>query len=252
MNVLAVIPARGGSKSIPRKNLADVAGRPLIAYVIDAAHGAKQVDRTIVTTDDPEIAAVAREAGAETPFERPAELGEDGVDLVTVVRHAMLEMDRLGFRAEIVASVQPTSPFLEASDVDAAIEKLQETGADSVASMQAVLHEHPYWVKKLDGDRVKPFGSGTNESYLQRQDLPPAYIFDGILRELGSVGEQIEERLSQLGEIGVHLAEVVSIVLHELVVVLLDHRQSGHHYFVQNLTKIERLREQFHAPGLDL
>ena len=101
------------------------------------------------------------------------------MDLVTVVRHAMLEMDRLGFRAEIVASVQPTSPFLEASDLDAAIEKLHETGADSVASMQAVLHEHPYWVKRLDGDRVKPFGSGTNESYLLRQDLPPAYIFDG-------------------------------------------------------------------------
>jgi CMP-N-acetylneuraminic acid synthetase len=90
-------------------------------------------------------------------------------------------MDALGFRAEAVLSAQPTSPFLDGSDFDAMVEKLESTGADSVASVHAVEHEHPFWVKRLEGDRVCPFNEYTNESYLQRQDLPPAYIYDGAL-----------------------------------------------------------------------
>lgn len=181
MNVLAVIPARGGSKSIPRKNLADVQGRPLLSYIIAAARSARRIDRCLVSTDDEEIAAVARAEGAEVPFVRPAALGADEVGLVPVVRHAMQEMDGLGFRADIVVSVQATSPFLEGKDIDDAIEKLEATGSDSVASVHAIAHEHPFWVKKLDGDRVLPFNEYTNESFLQRQDLPPAYIFDGAV-----------------------------------------------------------------------
>lgn len=179
MRVLAVIPARGGSKSIPRKNLADVNGRPLLSYVIEAARRARRVDRCLVSTDDEEIAAVAEAGGAEVPFLRPTELGADEVGLVPVVRHAMLAMDALGFRADVVVSVQATSPFLEGKDIDDAIEKLEATGSDSVASVQAVEHEHPFWVKKLEGDRVLPFNEYTDESFLQRQDLPAAYIFDG-------------------------------------------------------------------------
>ena len=179
MKVLGVIPARGGSKSIPRKNLADVNGRPLLSYVIEAAHRARRLDRCLVSTDDEEIAAVARAEGAEVPFLRPAALGADEVGLVPVVRHAMLSMDDLGFRADVVVSVQATSPFLESKDIDDAVEKLETSGSDSVASVQAIDHEHPFWVKKLDGDRVLPFNEYTNESFLQRQDLPAAYIFDG-------------------------------------------------------------------------
>ena len=179
MKVLAVIPARGGSKSVPGKNLADVNGRPLVSYVVDAARRAERLDRVVVSTDDDAIAKEAEKWGAEIPFRRPAELATDDVSIIPVVEHAMREMDRTGFSADVVVSLQPTSPFLEAEDMDRAVAKLEETGADSVVSVQPVAHEHPFWVKKLDGDRVVSFNEYTNESFLQRQDLPPAYIYDG-------------------------------------------------------------------------
>jgi len=179
MKVLGVIPARGGSKSIPRKNLADVNGRPLLSFIIEVAQEAEELDRLVVSTDDEEIATVARKWGADVPFLRPPELATDEVDLVSVVRHAMQEMDRLGFVADAIVSLQPTSPFLESDDIDLAIQKLEDTGADSVASVLPIDHEHPFWVKRLFGDRVLPFNEYTDESYLQRQDLPPAFIFDG-------------------------------------------------------------------------
>ena len=179
MKVLGVIPARGGSKSIPRKNLADVNGRPLLSFIIEVAQEAKELDRLVVSTDDEEIATVARKWGADVPFLRPPELATDEVDLVSVVRHAMQEMDRLGFVADAIVSLQPTSPLVESDDIDLAIQKLEDTGADSVASVLPIDHEHPFWVKRLFGDRVLPFNEYTDESYLQRQDLPPAFIFDG-------------------------------------------------------------------------
>lgn len=181
MNVLAVIPARGGSKSIPRKNLMDVAGRPLISYVIEAALAAKRLDRVIVSTEDAEIGEVARKWGAETPFVRPPELATDEVSLIPVIQHALKQMDDLGFRADLVMSVQGTSPLLEGGDLDRCIERLVSTGAESVATLQKIEHEHPFWAKRLTDDRVEPFGDLTNETYLQRQDLPPAYIFDGAI-----------------------------------------------------------------------
>lgn len=181
MKVLAVIPARGGSKSIPRKNLADVAGRPLIAWAIAAARGARRLDRVVVSTEDEEIAETARRWGAEVPFVRPPELATDTVSLIPVVQHALRAMDGLGFRAEAVVSLQATSPGLEGEDIDAAVTKLEEAGADSVVTVARIEHEHPYWAKRLEGDRVRPFSAETNESYLQRQDLPPAWVFDGAI-----------------------------------------------------------------------
>src|SRR5258708_36189586 len=178
MKVLAVIPARGGSKSIPRKNLVDVAGRPLIAWAIGAAREANRLDRVIVSTEDEEIAETARKWGAEVPFVRPPELATDTVSLIPVVQHALKAMDGLGFRADAVVSMQGTSPRPRGADLDAAVTKLEESGADSVATVLKVEHEHPYWAKRLEGDRVRPFSAETNESYLQRQDLPPAYVFD--------------------------------------------------------------------------
>ena len=181
MNVLAVIPARGGSKSVPRKNLVDVAGRPLVSWVIEAALAARRLDRVVVSTEDAEIAETARKWGAEVPFERPQELATDEVSLIPVVQHALAEMDRLGFRADVVVSLQGTSPLLEGVDIDAVVDKLETSGADSAVTVQRIEHEHPYWAKRLDGDRVQPFSQETDETYLQRQDLPPAYIFDGAI-----------------------------------------------------------------------
>ena len=179
MQVLGVIPARGGSKSVPRKNLAPVEGRPLLAYVVDAARSAKRLERFLVSTEDEEIAQVAKELGAEVPFRRPHELARDEVSIVPVARHAMEAMDRLGFRADAVLSLQATSPFLEGEDIDRAIETLETSGGDCVCSVERIEHGHPYWVKRLEGDRILPFNDASNDSYLQRQDLPPAYILDG-------------------------------------------------------------------------
>ena len=181
MKVLAVIPARGGSKSIPRKNLADVAGRPLIAWAIGAAREAKRLDRVAVSTEDEEIAETARRWGAEVPFVWPPERATDTVSLIPVVQHALAAMDGLGFRADVVVSMQATSPGLRGADVDAALAKLEDSGADSVATVLRIEHEHPYWAKRLEGDRVRPFSTETSETYLQRQELPPAYVFDGAL-----------------------------------------------------------------------
>ena len=178
MKVLGVIPARGGSKSIP-KNLAEVNGRPLLSFIIEAARAARRLDRVVVSTEDEEIATEAKRWGAEVPFVRPQELATDEIGLVPVAQHAMREMDQLGYVADVVVSVQATSPFLEGEDIDGAIAKLEATDADSVASVQPIDHEHPYWVKRLEDDRILPFNEYTNETFLQRQDLPPAYIYDG-------------------------------------------------------------------------
>ena len=179
MNVLGVVPARGGSKSIPRKNLAELDGRPLLGYIVGAARDARTLDRLVVSTEDEEIADVARGLGAEVPFRRPEALAGDEVSLIPVVQHAARAMDELGFVSDVVVSIQATSPFLESGDIDAAVEKLLASGADAVASVEAIERQHPYWVKRLEDDRVLPFNETTDDSFLQRQDLPPAYIFDG-------------------------------------------------------------------------
>lgn len=158
-----------------------VSGRPLLAYIVDAATSAARVDRVVVSTEDEEIGRAAEALGAEVPFQRPPELATDDVSIVPVVRHAMEAMDALGFRSDVVISLQATSPFLEAEDIDRALEKLEATGADCVASVERIEHAHPYWVKRLDEDRILPFNESSDDSYLQRQELPPAYILDGGL-----------------------------------------------------------------------
>lgn len=182
LRVLAVIPARGGSKSIPEKNLQRLGGRPLIYHCITNALKAKTLNRVIVSTDDSLIAREAEKAGAEVPFLRPAELSTDTVSLIPVIIHAVkFCRDKEGWSPDIVASIQPTSPFLQAEVIDEAVNVLLKGEAVSVATLKQVLHEHPYWMKKFENGRVLPFSNLTNESYLQRQDLPPAYIYDGTL-----------------------------------------------------------------------
>lgn len=180
MKILGVIPARGGSRTVPRKNLQRIAGRPLIAYAIGAALKSKLLDRVIVSTEDEEIAKVARKYGAEVPFMRPKELARDNVSLIPVIQHAMRYLENVGWKADVIVSIQPTSPLIEATDIDLAIDKLVKTGCDSVVSVCRIVHGHPYRALKLNGDRVVPFVK-KGQRYLQKQDLPPFYIFNGAL-----------------------------------------------------------------------
>lgn len=178
--VLGVVPARGGSRGIPRKNLKMLAGKPLIAYILEAALQAKTLDRVIVSTEDEEVAAVAREYGVEVPFLRPKDLARDEVSLIPVVKHAMEYLDNQGWRANIVVSLQPSSPLTEPADIDNAVNKMIETGCDSVVSVYQIERQHPYWAMKLDEDRLIPvYPEGFR--FLQRQELPPLYVLVGAI-----------------------------------------------------------------------
>ncbi len=167
MNVLAVVPARGGSKGIPRKNLRILAGKPLIWYIISAAKKAKRVDRVVVTTEDEEIALVARRFGAEV-VHRPPELAGDAVPLDPVVDHAVREVEASGFKADIVLTLQPTSPLLKPESIDRAVEILARGEAETVISV--IDRTHLYWTVDEEG-RYKPL----YKERLNRQYLPPLY-----------------------------------------------------------------------------
>lgn len=181
MRILGVIPARGGSKTIPRKNLSLLAGKPLLAYALEAALKSKLLDRVIVSTEDEEIARVARSYGAEAPFVRPKELARDEVSIIPVVQHAMKCLgESEGWIADIIASIQPTSPLVETTDIDSAIDKLIKTGCDSVVSVCRIVHGHPYWAIRLEGDRAIALDKRGYE-HLQKQDLPVFYMPNGAL-----------------------------------------------------------------------
>jgi CMP-N-acetylneuraminic acid synthetase len=161
MRTLGVIPARGGSKGIPGKNLRLLAGRPLLAYTADAARGSRRLSRVVLSTDDEATAAAGRSLGLEVPFLRPADLAADDSPMLPVLRHAVEALSASGFEADAVVLLQPTSPLRRAEHIDAAIELLEATGADSVVSVVEVPHQfNPVSVMTLEGDRLKPFVPG--------------------------------------------------------------------------------------------
>jgi CMP-N-acetylneuraminic acid synthetase len=142
MHVLAVIPARAGSKGIPGKNIRPLNGRPLLAYSVDAARESRTVTRVVVSTDDEEIARVAREAGAEVPFLRPAALAGDAVPMLDTLQQVVAALKSAdAYCPDIIVLLQPTSPLRTAAHVDAAVTLLLETSADSVVSVVDVPHQ---------------------------------------------------------------------------------------------------------------
>jgi CMP-N-acetylneuraminic acid synthetase len=164
VNVLGLIPARGGSKGIPRKNIAPCGGKPLIGWTCDAARGAACLTRTIVSTDDAEIAEVARAHGVEAPFLRPAELSSDTAKSVDVANHALDWLEReQGWRADVLVLLQPTSPMRVARHIDEAF-ALLVASVDSVASVVEVPHRYKPWaILELDDGLLR---------YVERGDLP--------------------------------------------------------------------------------
>ena len=178
--VLAIIPARGGSKSIPRKNIKPFAGHPLIAYSIAAALQAESVTRVIVSTDDDEIAAVAREYGAEVPFRRPAELAQDATPDLPVFTHALAWLEEHeGYRPDLVVQLRPTTPVRPPDLIDRAVRLLQQhPEADSVRGVvPSGQNPHKMWRIAADG-RMIPLLEvpGIAEPYnAPRQSLPPTY-----------------------------------------------------------------------------
>lgn len=131
--VLCIIPARGGSKRIPRKNVIPIGGRPLVAHSIDAAKASRHVDRVIVSTDDAEVATIAREAGSEV-VERPARISGDQATSESALLHALDAVESPQFKPDLIVFLQPTSPVRRIDDIDRAIDQLRAQGADSLFS----------------------------------------------------------------------------------------------------------------------
>ena len=179
--MLGVIPARGGSKSIPHKNVVDLGGKPLIAYTIAAALEAQLLDDFIVSTDCEKIASIARSLGAEVPFIRPKHLSSDFADSLGVVVHALAFMEnKKQKRYDAVVMLQPTTPFRKASWIDNALRRLAESELDSVVSVVDVGANHPYRMYSLDAkEELIPFVYGVDNPMMPRQKLPPVYIRSG-------------------------------------------------------------------------
>jgi CMP-N,N'-diacetyllegionaminic acid synthase len=177
--VIGLIPARGGSKSIPRKNLVALAGRPLLAFSAEAALGARRLDRVLLSTDDAEIAAVGRALGLETPFVRPAELSGDAAGMLPVMRHALDWLSENGPEPIAIVLLQPTSPLRTARHIDDAVELLLTSGAETVVSVVEVPHQYsPASVMTMHADgRLTPFLAGP--SILRRQDKPRVFARNG-------------------------------------------------------------------------
>jgi N-acylneuraminate cytidylyltransferase len=204
MKVFAVIPARGGSKSLPRKNIRAVAGRPLITFSIATALQCPRIDRTLVSTDDAEIAEISRAAGAEAPFLRPAEFAQDDSTDFDVLSHMLQWLgENESAVPDAVVYLRPTEPLRRIATVQAAIEKLVATPeADSLRSVR-LAQQTPYKMWRQGAEWLEPVASlsGVAEPYNQpRQKLPPIYWQDGyidviwsrtILEQRSSTGRRI-------------------------------------------------------------
>lgn len=182
MRVLGLIPARGGSKGVPRKNLADVGGRPLIAFSIETGMAAAQIDRLVVSTDDNEIAEVARGLGADVPFMRPTDLADDVAPMLGVAQHALQTLAADGDMFDAVCLLQPTSPLRSSELIDDCISLLESKEATSVVTVRSIPPEfNPAWAISIDGDGFASWAGGGRDPIGRRQDLPPAFHRDGLV-----------------------------------------------------------------------
>jgi len=177
---LGVIPARGGSKGLPGKNLRKLGALSLIGQAVASAREAALLARFIVSTDSPEIAEEAGRHGAEVPFLRPAELATDQAGMLPVLQHAVRWLESSArVRPDMIVTLQPTSPFRTGVAIDATVTKVIDTGSDSAQTLSEASY-HPYFMKTLDGDRTMAlFPDG--HKYVRRQDAPPVYQPSGAV-----------------------------------------------------------------------
>ena len=180
MKVLGIVTARGGSKGVPRKNVRLLAGKPLIQYTAEAARAARSLTKTILTTDDQEIAEVGRQCGLEVPFLRPPELARDDTPTLPVLQHAVRFLEDRGESFDAICLLQPTNPMRQATDIDACVALLEKTGVDAVVTMLPVPAEYnPHWVYFQGEDGTFRLSTGERAPIPRRQLLPPAYHREG-------------------------------------------------------------------------
>jgi len=185
--VLAIIPARGGSKGVPRKNIRNLAGKPLIAWTIEEAKRSKYITRTILSSENQEIIKIAKEYGCDVPFVRPKEISQDHTPSITAVLHALEQCGGYDY----VVLLQPTSPFRTAEDIDNCIEYTINQQAKFCVSVTEA-EQSPYWMYTIENGKMKPVIQ-QNQLATRRQDLPNVYVLNGAIY-VGRVEEIIEKK----------------------------------------------------------
>ncbi|MBB5149734.1 acylneuraminate cytidylyltransferase family protein [Ureibacillus thermosphaericus] len=186
--ILAIIPARGGSKGVPRKNIRDLAGKPLIAWTIEEAKKSKYITRLILSSDDDEIIEIAKRYGCEVPFKRPAELAKDDTPGIETVLHTIEKCPGYDY----VVLLQPTSPLRTVEDIDECIEFFINKNIDFCVSVTQS-EKSPYWMYKVDKSAdMKPL-IHLNEMVTRRQDLPASYALNGAIY-IAKVDKLLQER----------------------------------------------------------
>jgi CMP-N,N'-diacetyllegionaminic acid synthase len=179
--VLGIIPARGGSKAIPRKNLALLANKPLLAWTVEVALESTSLDHLVISTDDPEIAEVGKKLGAEVPFLRPAELATDASTSMDVILHALRWLaDNENYRPDYVLLLQPTSPLRTPTDIRESIKLALAKHADSVVSV-CETHQHPLWMKGVNEEGTLVDLYPQSAAPARRQDLSPVFALNGAI-----------------------------------------------------------------------
>ena len=181
MKILGLIPARGGSKGIPGKNIKLLGGKPLLQYSYEAARKAKLLNKVILSSDEENIIQIAKQFDLEVPFKRPANLAEDSSSSLEVVQHALNYYLKQGINFDGVCLLQPTTPFRKAGFIDECILKFKDGNFDSLVSVREVPKEYnPHWVFEENQGALK-IATGEKEIISRRQDLPKAYHRDGAI-----------------------------------------------------------------------
>jgi len=179
--ILAIIPARGGSKGLPGKNIKEIAGKPLIAWSIEQGKKSKYIDKLIVSTDDKEIANISKKYGADVPFIRPAELASDKSKTIDTILHAINYFESRENFFDIIVLLEPTSPLRDTEDIDEAIEKLiTEKEAESIVGISKVEISHPAFLVRLEDEFLKPY-LYKDFRVLRRQEISDLYFYEGSI-----------------------------------------------------------------------
>lgn len=180
--VLAIVPARKGSKGLPLKNIRPLGGKPLLAWPIAAARASAHVDRVIISTDDQGFADIAVAHGADAPFLRPAELASDTAPSIGFILHAIDTLAAAGDVFDYVVLLEPTSPLTEGADVDAALTQLAAADADAIVGVSKLEATHPaFAVRRADDGAITPYAAATFGEMPRRQDIEPLFVLDGTL-----------------------------------------------------------------------
>lgn len=187
LKILGLIPARGGSKGLPGKNIKPLGGVPLIGHTIAAARTSACFDRLWVSTDSPQIAAVAEKFGVSIPWLRPKKLAEDATSMTAVLLHLLKRLDRdEGYRPDAVLNLQPTSPFRTPATIRKAVDLFRRAQGDTVVSVTPA-RSHPYWCYRINGGgRLKPF-MPRHGPHSPRQMLPEAFVLAGSIHLISTV-----------------------------------------------------------------